>query len=81
KFAGGEVRGTAKHLTFNSAHWGRLFHSKKFTSTAQCSTTGDCQLGYSCFQATARSKGCCLKALKPNETGCFIDDQCKRACE
>lgn len=55
----------------------------------------DCPTGFSCFSATNESKGCCLKgniihevkfysyfpALKPNETGCVIDDQCKRACE
>uniref|UniRef100_A0A9J2PTC6 Domain of unknown function DB domain-containing protein n=1 Tax=Ascaris lumbricoides TaxID=6252 RepID=A0A9J2PTC6_ASCLU len=63
----------------------------KLECKSECSTTGDCQPGYSCFQATAHSQGCCLKgtlpfemlyaALKPNETGCFIDEQCKRACE
>uniref|UniRef100_A0A914DRG0 Uncharacterized protein n=1 Tax=Acrobeloides nanus TaxID=290746 RepID=A0A914DRG0_9BILA len=47
----------------------------------ECSTTLDCSTGLSCFQATSNSSGCCLKALKPNETGCFLDDQCKRACE
>ena len=35
----------------------------------------------SCFRATSDNPGCCLKALKPNETGCLLDEQCKRACE
>uniref|UniRef100_A0A7E4W5K8 TIL domain-containing protein n=1 Tax=Panagrellus redivivus TaxID=6233 RepID=A0A7E4W5K8_PANRE len=52
-----------------------------FRCETECSTTMDCATGLSCFQATADSNGCCLKALKPNETGCLIDDQCKRACE
>uniref|UniRef100_A0A914Z1D5 Uncharacterized protein n=1 Tax=Panagrolaimus superbus TaxID=310955 RepID=A0A914Z1D5_9BILA len=47
----------------------------------ECSTTMDCPTGLSCFQATNDSEGCCLRALKPNETGCVMDDQCKRACE
>ncbi|WKY02742.1 hypothetical protein Q1695_016201 [Nippostrongylus brasiliensis] len=47
----------------------------------ECTTTLDCDNGLSCFHATKDSKGCCLKALKPNETGCVLDDQCRRACE
>uniref|UniRef100_A0A1I7YP05 TIL domain-containing protein n=1 Tax=Steinernema glaseri TaxID=37863 RepID=A0A1I7YP05_9BILA len=52
-----------------------------FVCGAECSTTMDCDTGLSCFNATSDSKGCCLKALKPNETGCVVNDQCKRACE
>ncbi|CAI4230647.1 unnamed protein product [Auanema sp. JU1783] len=47
----------------------------------ECTTTMDCSTGLSCFQATEDKPGCCLPALKPNETGCILDDQCKRACE
>ncbi|CAJ0596799.1 unnamed protein product [Cylicocyclus nassatus] len=47
----------------------------------ECTTTMDCSNGLSCFHATTNSKGCCLMALKPNETGCVLDDQCRRACE
>uniref|UniRef100_A0A7I4YHS2 Secreted protein n=1 Tax=Haemonchus contortus TaxID=6289 RepID=A0A7I4YHS2_HAECO len=46
-----------------------------------CMTTMDCDAGLSCFHATNENKGCCLMALKPNETGCVLDDQCRRACE
>ncbi|CAI5445134.1 unnamed protein product [Caenorhabditis angaria] len=52
-----------------------------YTCTQDCTTTLDCSTGLSCFHATTYSKGCCLKALKPNETGCIIEDQCKQACE
>ncbi|KAK0390288.1 hypothetical protein QR680_019280 [Steinernema hermaphroditum] len=52
-----------------------------YNCKAECSTTMDCETGLSCFNATAKTKGCCLKTLKPNETGCIADDQCKRACE
>ncbi|ETN71458.1 hypothetical protein NECAME_19330 [Necator americanus] len=47
----------------------------------ECMTTMDCDIGLSCFHATSDSRGCCLMALKPNETGCVLDDQCRRACE
>uniref|UniRef100_A0A0N4ZK93 TIL domain-containing protein n=1 Tax=Parastrongyloides trichosuri TaxID=131310 RepID=A0A0N4ZK93_PARTI len=47
----------------------------------KCTTTTDCSPGLSCFSATHENKGCCLRTLKPNETGCVIDDQCKRSCE
>uniref|UniRef100_A0A0N5AP25 TIL domain-containing protein n=1 Tax=Syphacia muris TaxID=451379 RepID=A0A0N5AP25_9BILA len=46
-----------------------------------CFTTLDCEAGFSCFYATLIKRGYCLRALKPNETDCIIDDQCKRACE
>lgn len=52
-----------------------------FTCSQECTTTMDCDTGLSCFHATTYSKGCCLMALKPNETGCMIEDQCKQACE
>uniref|UniRef100_A0A0K0E9C3 EB domain-containing protein n=1 Tax=Strongyloides stercoralis TaxID=6248 RepID=A0A0K0E9C3_STRER len=47
----------------------------------KCITTTDCKPGLSCFSTTFGNEGCCLKSLKPNETGCLIDDQCKRSCE
>uniref|UniRef100_A0A0N5C391 TIL domain-containing protein n=1 Tax=Strongyloides papillosus TaxID=174720 RepID=A0A0N5C391_STREA len=47
----------------------------------RCTTTSDCRPGLSCFSATFENEGCCLRTLKPNETGCVIDDQCKRSCE
>ncbi|TKR71974.1 hypothetical protein L596_019502 [Steinernema carpocapsae] len=55
--------------------------AEPFECKAECLTTMDCETGLSCFNATSENKGCCLKALKPNETGCMVDDQCKRACE
>ncbi|KAE9549437.1 hypothetical protein FO519_007350 [Halicephalobus sp. NKZ332] len=59
----------------------RTANPKDFVCSTECQTTVDCPTGFSCFSATNDDKGCCLKALKPNETGCVIDDQCKRACE
>ncbi|CAD5222371.1 unnamed protein product [Bursaphelenchus xylophilus] len=46
----------------------------------ECDTTIDCPNGLSCFQASQNKKGCCLHVLRPNETGCLIDEQCTRAC-
>uniref|UniRef100_A0AC35TGN8 EB domain-containing protein n=1 Tax=Rhabditophanes sp. KR3021 TaxID=114890 RepID=A0AC35TGN8_9BILA len=56
----------------------KIIHSQ---INLECSTTMDCSSGLSCFQSTYDLKGCCLKALKPNETGCVINDQCRNVCE
>ncbi|KAI1694211.1 hypothetical protein DdX_20247 [Ditylenchus destructor] len=48
----------------------------------ECLTTEDCgSSAKSCFLASTTRMGCCLKVLKPNETGCILDDQCRRACD
>ncbi|KIH46596.1 hypothetical protein ANCDUO_23351 [Ancylostoma duodenale] len=33
------------------------------------------------IESSAASSHVCEQALKPNETGCVLDDQCRRACE
>ncbi|CAJ0578601.1 unnamed protein product, partial [Mesorhabditis spiculigera] len=66
--------------------WYQAFNPEEVREEArmceqECMTTSDCDTGLSCFHATMDSRGCCLQTLKPNETGCVVDDQCKRACE
>uniref|UniRef100_A0A915DX16 Uncharacterized protein n=1 Tax=Ditylenchus dipsaci TaxID=166011 RepID=A0A915DX16_9BILA len=46
-----------------------------------CDHSGLSSTSMSCFQASQQKKGCCLQVLKPNETGCVLDEQCRRACE